>query len=301
MSIITWLSVTIATLCVAAGLAAIVGGVRAAAGRRRSGEPSDPTLRAVRSALLVGLVAAFAAAAVTASIDGAHPGWLGLPLALAPGLAVIVGLAVIASTPARSASPGPVRSAELAPRSAWTVGSRWHYRLPALSGGALIVLLLVTGLTGGADDAGLQRALTVSVPGGSNTASPYPGWFYAGPLLAATALLLLTAVLAMRRIAALPALDGPSAAADHAWRQAATAAVSRLATAGLLGYLAGCLLATASSVLSAGSGTPLVALGWALLALAVAAAALACVMLGLALGAAAAFRVGFFSPTAVTR
>ena len=263
--------------------------------------PRSRGLRAVQVTLVVALLAAVDTAIAAASIDSAHPEWLGVPVGIGPGLAVSIGLAVVAATPALGERPGVVRSATLAPRSAWTVGARRHYLAPAVTATVLALALLATGVTASADETGLLRAFTVERPDGGSTASPYPGWFYAVPLLAATALLLLTAVLAMRRIARLPALGDAARSADGAWRRAATAAVSRLATAGLLAYLGGTLLVTGSAIRSAGSGTPLELLGSAVVVIALVAAALACVAFALALAAVASFRAAATEPEPLAR
>jgi hypothetical protein len=223
------------------------------------------------------------------SIDSTHQGWLGLPLALAPGLAASAALLVVALTPAIRSQPVATRSASLDRRSAWTVGSRRAYLQPTLAAVVLAGLLLVTGLTATTDDAGLNRALSMRSHDGMRTASPYPGWFYAAPLLAVAALLLLTATLAMRRIARLPAVRSTDERGDRAWRRTATSAISLLATSGLLGYLAGVLLVTGSAVQAVGEGSGPGVLGGILQALALLIGVLACVCFGLAVSGAAAF------------
>lgn len=275
-------------VCAVALLAALL--LPRATPRRRSAGARDRRLRAVQVTLIVALVAAAGTAVLAASLDDAHPEWLGVPIGIGPGLAASVGLAIVAATPALRARPDTLRSATLAPRTAWSIGTRWHYLAPALAAGLLAVVLVATGMTASADESGLPRAFSTVRSDGGSTASPYPGWFYAVPLLVATALLLLTTVLAMRRIARLPALAGADHGADRAWRRAVTAAISRLATAALLAYLGGTLLVTGSAIRSAGSGTALELLGSAIVVIALLAAAMACVAFALALAAVASFR-----------
>ena len=285
-------------ICAAALLAALL--LPGALLRRATAERRGGTLLVVQITLVVALLAAVGTAVLAAAIDGAHPDWLGIPIGVGPGVAVSVGLAIVAATPAIRSRPAALRSAGLEPRSAWTIGARRHYLVPALTAAALAVVLLVTGATASRDDQGLLRAFSVVRPDGGSTASPYPGWYYAVPLLAATALLLLTTVLALRRIARLPAV-GADASADRTWRLAVSSTISRLATAGLLGHLAGTLLITGSAVHSAGFGSPLELPGLAIVLVGLLAGVLACVVFGLALAAAASFRGAAAEPAPLLR
>ena len=291
MSILAFIGLVALAIALAAVVAVVVRLVRARSSRAAGASLREPTILAVQGGLAGGLLAAVVTAVVALSIDGAHPGWLGLPLALAPGLAASAGLLVVALTPALRAAPTTTRSAGLERRGAWTVGSPQAYLRPALAAVALAGVLLATGLTASLDETGLSRALSVRTPTGGSSASPYPGWFYAAPLLAVSVLLLLTALLAMRRIATLPALQSADGPADAAWRRAATSAVSLLATAGLLAYLAGVVLVTGSATRSVGTGTG-TGLGLVAGILAVVAlllGVLACVAAGLAVARAVTF------------
>jgi hypothetical protein len=256
----------------------------------------EPTLLAVQAGLAGGLVAAMATAVAVATVDSGHQDWLGVPLALTPGLAAAVGIAVVALTPSLRVRSGATRSASLERRGTWTIGSRWAYLRPALAAVALVGVLLVTGLTAGSDDAGLPRAFTVRGALGTSTASPYPGWFYAAPLLGVTLLLLLTATLAMRRVATLPALESTGPEGDREWRRTATSTISLLATTGLLGYLAGVLLVAGSAIQSAGYGTGLAVAGAVLLVIAVLIALVTCACFVLAVRGAATFLVVLRGP-----
>lgn len=249
----------------------------------------DRTVRRLRAALCWGFVAAAATAVLVLAFDSAHQGWMGLPLALMPGLSASAGLLVIALAPRPRGAVGPTRSASLQRRGIWSIGERRDYLRPALAAVVAAAVFVITGLTGSPDSIGMPRAFSVQTHDGMNTASPYPGWYYAGPLLAVTALLLVTALLAIRRIAALPALQPADEGADRAWRRAAASAVSFDVTAGLLLYLAGVLLVAGSAIRSASWGaTPaggwLFAGGWALTGLAFATGALAVAGLGVGIG-----------------
>ena len=286
-------------ICAVALLAALLL-PRVTLQQRSAGRP-DRSLRTVQITLVAALLATVGTAIIAASIDNAHPEWLGVPIGVGSGIAVSVGLAVVAATPALGARPQALRSATLAPRTAWTVGARRDYLVPAVAAAVLAMVLLATGSTGSADETGLLRAFTVVRPHGASTASPYPGWFYAVPLLVSTALLLLTTMLAMRRIARLPALTDVHDTADRTWRRSVTSAISRLSTAGLLADLGGTLLVTGSAIHSAGSGTPLELLGAGVVVLALLAGALACGAFALALAAAASFRVSPSEPATLLR
>src|SRR3954451_11285749 len=61
----------------------------------------DRTVRGLRAALCWGFVAAAATAVLVLAFDSAHQDWMGLPLALVPGLSASAGLLVIALAPRR--------------------------------------------------------------------------------------------------------------------------------------------------------------------------------------------------------
>lgn len=203
------------------------------------------------------------------------PHLLGLPLVLAPGVGVAMSMTIFGALPWRRTSPGAVRTAALDPRAAWSATTARIYRAPVLAALVLVVLLVVTGLTASLDDDGRSRAFTVSTPDSGNTASPYPGWFYAAPLLVATFAVVVAAGIAIRRTALLPA-TGLDAAVDAAWREGVAIVLSRIATAGLLLYLAAILLMAGGALRSvAGSVQGAIGLGATATLLAGAAAAVA--------------------------
>lgn len=169
------------------------------------------------------------------------PRLLGLPLVLAPGFGVAAALLLFGAVPWRTMDRRAIRSAALVRRPAWSAATARAYGRPIIVGCALIAVLIVTGLTGSPDDAGRSRAFTVTEQGSTNSASPYPGWFYSAPLLAMTVAIVVAGAVAIRRTALLPArsLDP---AVDALWRHGIALVLSRIATAGLLLYLAATLL-----------------------------------------------------------
>ena len=277
--------------------------VRTRGARRRQ---RDRTLLGLRSALCWGFVAAAATAVLVLAFDGAHQDWMGLPLALVPGLSASAGLLVIALTPRPRVAAGATRSASLQPRGTWSVGARRDYLRPALAAALVTAVLVTTGLTGSPDSIGMQRAFSLRNGHGVSTASPYPGWYYAGPLLVVTALLVITALLAIRRIAALPSLQPADEDTDRAWRRAAASAVSFDVTAGLLLHLAGVLLVAGSAIQSVswGAGAPSGALfagSWMLIGFAFVTGALAVVSLGVGIGRIAQLGFVVRRPAALPR
>ena len=104
--------------------------------------------------------------------------------------------------------------------------------------------LVVTGLT--ADGDGRRLATTTAL--GSGSTGPYPGWPYALPLLAATAVVALAAAGVLRLIARRPAVVDAAPAWDLALRHLSAHRVLRgtQLTLGLL--LAGVLVVTGGAV-----------------------------------------------------
>ena len=158
------------------------------------------------SAIIVTVVVAFVVASLP--IDG-----LATAVAIAPGLAVTAGLSVIAITPlARRVRNEPVRRAELAPRRARTFGPRWGFILPVVAASVLALMLVTTAAMASLDDFGLSRAISMTTENGSSRSGPFPGWFYATPLLVVSALLCVMTLVTVHRVTTTPARNTATSA-----------------------------------------------------------------------------------------
>lgn len=204
-------------------------------------------LAAVGLAALI-LVAAFVVAAQ-------YPRLLGIPLAVAPALAGAAGLLLYAVPPSPRDPdvPGTMRTASLDPRGPLSFTTRWRLGgLVTIFVGTL-VLLVATGVTASDDDFGLSRQIAFGDATYSSAAGPYPGWFYAVPLIAVTLLLGVSTFIALLRIATPPSLPGPQLELeDHAWRSVVTRIVMLLSGSTALMQTGGIALFAASAVRNAG-------------------------------------------------
>ena len=189
-------------------------------------------------------LALFVAIGFVATLDpmGLQPrSWLGLGNALGLAVAAIIAGLVLAASPMVSwPRADGVRTADLVPRSGGSFGPRWGFALPLASAGILILFLIVTGLTSVPDDLGLYRAFTVEIVGGSSTASPYPGWYYGVPVIAATLVLAGVVLLVLNRVAAAPRPTNRDLyAVDDALRRSVTRFIMLLSSSALLAYFGG--------------------------------------------------------------
>lgn len=209
--------------------------------RSRSGPTlrleSEPLTRAVRSArrrffASLGLTSAVMAIGFAGSL--VFPATLGLPLVIAPAAAGAAGLLLYALTPPASAEgfPSEVRVAALEPRHTWSFAPARTLAGLAVLFGAVLVLLVCAAVASSPDEAGRYRAITLTGDGIRSSATPYPGWFYALPLIAVIVLLAVAVLVALRRIATTPSLPGAGLERhDRAWRAASTRIVTSLAAA----------------------------------------------------------------------
>lgn len=161
------------------------------------------------------------------------PEWLGVGATLAPALAGVGGLVLYAVTPPPKDTGTQMRySASLRPRTPWSIAPS-----PALVPLSVMLilqisLLIFTGATSSVDERGRFRAITFAADAYSSTASPYPGWFYAVPLLIGTVLLAIATWIALRRIATTASLPGEGLEdLDDMWRSRSAHVVVGLATA----------------------------------------------------------------------
>jgi hypothetical protein len=99
-----------------------------------------------------------------------------------------------------------------------------------LTTGSLVALATATALSADRTGESAGRSLTISCGAEAVTASPYPGWFYAGPALAALAVGLAATLFVLHRIARRPwPAEESEAPAELALRR-------RSAEAALAGY-----------------------------------------------------------------
>ncbi|TFD88994.1 hypothetical protein [Cryobacterium serini] len=194
-----------------------------------------------RSIMLRNIGALLAGGMVLWSLDRlnqAQPGWYGLPLLLAPGVAAAIGLLVFALCPTRIVTDRPARrSADLVPRRVWTYGPAWGFLLPLGAAVATVVFAIIAGLASSAQPDGAFRSITI----GQSTASPYPGWYYGVPLIGLTVLLAAVTLFALGRIAS-AARSEQFEALDRAVRILATRVVMQLSSGALFLYSGGVLL-----------------------------------------------------------
>jgi hypothetical protein len=175
-----------------------------------------------------------------ASIGFAAPQLLGVPLAIAPGLAVSGALLLFAASVPPLASNPAINSAVLKRRHPWSFGPRWTFIAPLGIAAAFVAFLIVTGITSSPDSNGLYRGISVTDATTSSTASPYPGWFYGLPLMVVTVVLAMSTLLALRRVSATPSLPNTRLAPlDRHWREVSTLVITKLTTAALLSYFGG--------------------------------------------------------------
>lgn len=254
-----------------------------------------------RVAVVAGLLAAVAMGTVALGI----PEDLGRAVLLAPAVGATVAMVVFVLVPsAEFLESNAVRTADLSPRRAWDYARVW----PAYAALALpFVVLPLLALPAEADGRTIGHHYGHQA---SSFSSPYPGWFYAVPILIAVVVLAALTDLALRRVARAPRPSDPALRdADEAVRTLAVrlvvaiAAAAALATTGVALTGAGIpSMNVADGVSAAIDGVdasipryaPLFALGVVELSLGVAAlaAALALLLVAVRLATRRAFTVG---------
>jgi len=208
--------------------------------RRRPAQLSAravPVIAAARRRALIAVGFAFVVFLAGAVAGVTFPSLLGMPFAAMPLVAGASGLLLYAATPPRDVSVAAeqVRTAGLTRRS-WltTAPAGWmHVCLEVVL--VFVALVIFCGVTAQADDHGRSRAIGFADDEYATLASPYPGWFYGIPALAGLALLVVSTIIALRRIVATAAFPHPDDHdADAQWRRASTAVVLKLASGALL-------------------------------------------------------------------
>lgn len=226
----------------------VVGIVRVGSRKRLAGlvvtvpEIGAVTARRFARSIMLRNIAALAAGGVVLwalhLVNQAQPGWYGLPLMLAPGLAATLGLLVFALCPTRIVTDqSSRRSADLVPRRVWSYGPAWGFLLPLTAAGAVVAFAIIAGLASSAQPDGAFRSITI----GSSTAGPYPGWYYGLPLIGLTVLLAAATLFALGRIAS-AARSEQYSDLDRAARILATRVVMQLSSGALFLYFGGVLL-----------------------------------------------------------
>jgi hypothetical protein len=148
---------------------------------------------------------------------------LGLPLALAPALAVSAGLLLYSATPphVEVVDSGAGRQASLTPRTPLSFVSPLGAAFLAVAVILQTLFLVFSGVTSSPDDSGRHRLIAFETADAASASSPYAGWFYGVPLLLATIVLLGATFLALWRVSSTPALPHRGLAnVDAGWRRA---------------------------------------------------------------------------------
>lgn len=230
------------------------------------GAPMRPARTRVVAAVMAGVAVLLAGLFANTML----PELMFLPATLAPGLAAAATMGALAlpmpspPPPVARRADGPdangdagddMRVASLRAREPWTYAKAQVLVQPVLAAVLLAAYLCLTMATASPDDQGRMRAITLDHGNGAvSTATPYPGAWYAVPLIAVTAVLLALTVAALRRIAHTPSATDPRLSiprqerADQLWRVCLTRFVTFLAV--------GVMFAHASAVMFvAGSAT----------------------------------------------
>lgn len=166
----------------------------------------------------------------------------GLPLALLPAFAMLAGIASFEVYPSPVLAKPALRTASLKPRGTLRFVSPVELLVFASAALATVACLVALGFSASPDSQGLSRMIARSDVYGAGEASPYPGWYYGGPLIVATVLLVVCSLVALRRIAMAPAFPDPQySQVDQIWRQVVSKMVVRSAMAAMLCYAIGVL------------------------------------------------------------
>ncbi|WP_169982348.1 MULTISPECIES: hypothetical protein [unclassified Microbispora] len=176
------------------------------------------TTRLLR-ARLAGLLAGLAASWSVSSWDGLGRG----PMLAAPVLGIGLLLGTLAGELSAPRPHGPIRGASLEIRRARDYLPGFSTRLAGALTLVTVLLLSVTSVTASADDLGRAgRALAMTSPDGTvrSATTPWPGWFYAWPMLAVLAAAFLLSALVMHRVVqrGRPGLDAAARAVDDVQR-----------------------------------------------------------------------------------
>ena len=240
------------------------GGVPSSVVPPHGAPPIDAPARAARTRALIAVMAGCVALLVGFLINTLLPGLMFLPAALTPGLAAAATMATLAiplpATPPATArqehgTGNDVRVASLRAREPWTYAKAQVLTQPILAAVLLVAYLCLTMATASPDGQGRMRAITLDHGNGhGGTASPYPGAWYAVPLIAVTVLLLALTIMALRRIAHEPSAPHRAQAdADRLWRVCLTRFATFLAVGTMLFYAAAVMAVAGSATWRVGT------------------------------------------------
>ncbi|NEK87409.1 hypothetical protein GCU60_16845 [Blastococcus saxobsidens] len=247
MALLPLLFALVLALSLGAGAAAV----------RRSPVSLESTVVAARrhaaltaaTARTLGLVAAVGTAVTGAFSDG-RAGAAGLTVLLVPVVYAVVHTVVLAVGELTWPRPaGDVRRAGLVRRGLLDAAPRRLLR-PAVGAAAVAALVLVAGgLLGGPDG----RSFTYTVGNGgegtlSQSASPFPGWFYGLPTAAGLSVVAALAVAALWVVATRPAVVTDDARIEQALRRASAHRVLQGALAALLFDTGGLLFVSGTAM-----------------------------------------------------
>jgi len=217
-----------ALLMVLSAAVVIAAALRILDGPRRRSAPTSAELRAVarttRNWRLAGLVAGVVVGVVAMQQDALGRGLL----LAAPLCAVCVLVGVIVGELQVTSPQGTIRSAGLEVRRIRDYLPRWLTAAVAAATGLLALVLIFTTAVGSPDDLGRAgRFLAHRCSAVASTAvGPWPGSFYALPLVAVVLPGLVLAGLALRRIVDRPRSGDDPHVDDSLRRQAAEAVVA---------------------------------------------------------------------------
>jgi|GEM_PF-3443364 len=184
-----------------------------------AGAAGEALVAAERKRHLAAPLAAGAAGLACWWVQASVPRLVGLPVLIIPLVVWSVWAAVLA-LPGRPAAPeGGARSADLAVRSARTLGPAWALPLPAFLALLVAACTAVAGMVSGPDESGRLRHLeyagrgyeldptgtvVTEVLAGQGSAGPFPGWYYGVPVLVLLVAGCLAGLGAMARVASRP-------------------------------------------------------------------------------------------------
>jgi hypothetical protein len=208
-------------------------------------------VRTTQRRMICGILAGLVVTIVVAALPIDH---VQSALAIAPGLGAAATLLVIAGAPFPRRTPARgLRTADLTPRGIGTFGPRWGFVLPLVAAVCLVLLLVATGSTSSPDDFGRLREFQVRAPQQINVSGPYPGWFYALPILVSVLVLIAALLTALHRITAAPRIGSADAAQlDSRLRSALTRFGMLLGSSVIVLYL-GAITLTASAAMRSAS------------------------------------------------
>lgn len=256
MSVVVVAVLALLPFALAVAVAAVVIGLAHRPGARdRATSPSSALVAARRHAggidalAWVGLGAALVVLQVFATSLTSGLG-TGVLIGLTPALAGVTFLTVQSVGELTWPRPsGSVRRAPLTPRTVRTIAPVGLRRVTWGWAGGLALVLVVCGLASGTGR-DIARVWDAS---SSGAAGPFPGWFYGGPLLAATAVVVAATEVALRLVARRPAVVDTTPADDLALRALSSLRVLRGAQLVLAWTLAGVLLVAGSALRNVGT------------------------------------------------